>query len=262
MRIALGLEYDGRGFAGWQRQPDLDTVQGALEGALSQIAGHPVGVLAAGRTDAGVHASQQVVHFDTGVERPLTAWVRGVNRFLPPGVAVLWAQPVADDFHARFSACSRSYSYYLMNHPVRPALGAGRVGWFHAPLDVPAMQAAAGLLLGQHDFSSFRASACQAKSPVKTMYQVSLKGTPQLMTLDLHGNAFLHHMVRNIVGALVYVGNGRISVADFADLLAARSRLLAPPTFMPDGLYLTGVDYPPQWQVPTPPPPDWLWSFE
>ncbi|MCG8994592.1 tRNA pseudouridine(38-40) synthase TruA [Laribacter hongkongensis] len=250
MRIALGLEYDGRGFAGWQRQPDQDTVQGALEGALSQIAGHPVSVLAAGRTDAGVHASQQVVHFDTGVERPLTAWVRGVNRFLPPGVAVLWVQPVADDFHARFSACSRSYSYYLMNHPVRPALGAGRVGWFHAPLDVPAMQAAAGLLLGQHDFSSFRAAECQAKTPVKTLARFDISEHDGLIRFDLQADAFLHHMVRNLVGALVYVGKGAHAPEWMAGLLAARDRTQAPPTFMPDGLYLTAVGYPSHFGLP------------
>ena len=262
-RWALVLSYDGSRFFGWQKQADgIVTVQSALEAALSAIACEPINVIAAGRTDTGVHATAQVVHFDTTARRSAQAWIRGVNAHLPEGAAVWQALPVDSRFHARFDAFGRRYRYVLQSSPVRSPLLLNRVGWTHTPLDMDKMRQAAAMLVGEHDFSSFRASACQAKSPVKTMYEVSLKGTPQLMTLDLHGNAFLHHMVRNIVGALVYVGNGRISVADFADLLNARSRLLAPPTFMPDGLYLTGVDYPPQWQVPTPQPPDWLWSFE
>lgn len=262
-RWALMLSYDGGRFFGWQKQADgVVTVQAALEAALSAIACEPVTVIAAGRTDTGVHATAQVVHFDTTASRGAQAWIRGVNAHLPPGVAVWQALPVDKHFHARFDAFGRRYRYVLQSSPVRSPLLLGRVGWTHTPLALEPMQQAAALLLGEHDFSSFRAAGCQAKSPVKTMYEVSLTGTPQLMALDIRGNAFLHHMVRNIMGALVYVGNGRIGVSDFADLLAARSRLLAPPTFMPDGLYLTGVDYPPQWQVPTPPPPDWLWSAE
>lgn len=244
MRIALGIEYDGRAFAGWQTQPHGNTVQDVLNRALTAIAGEAVATIAAGRTDAGVHAMQQVVHFDCNAMRPETAWVRGVNSHLPPSVSVLWARAVDAGFHARFSAFSRSYSYFLLAHPVRPALCAGKVGWYHRPLDVTAMRQAAGLLLGRHDFSSFRAAECQAKSPVKHLQQLDLTDCDGLLRFDLRADAFLHHMVRNIVGALVYVGKGNLAATDMAALLAARDRTAAPPTFMPDGLYLTGVGYP------------------
>jgi tRNA pseudouridine38-40 synthase len=249
--MALAVEYDGRTLAGWQSQPHGNTVQDKLEAALSAIAGQPVSTIAAGRTDAGVHAMMQVVHFDAPVERPLTAWVRGVNSHLPPSVAVLWAHPVSDAFHARFSAFSRSYSYFLLAHPVRPALAAGKIGWFHQPLDVAAMREAGRMLLGEHDFSSFRAAECQAKSPVKQLTRFELAEQGGLLRFDLSANAFLHHMVRNIVGALVYVGKGALSVDDFAALLDARDRTFAPPTFMPDGLYLTGVGYPDEFGLAT-----------
>ncbi len=259
-RWALLLSYDGSRFFGWQKQADgVATVQGALEQALSAIACETIGVVAAGRTDTGVHATAQVVHFDTSARRGEQAWVRGVNAHLPPGVAVWRALPVDGRFHARFDASGRRYRYVLQSSAVRSPLLAGRVGWTHTPLDMDKMRAALAYLVGEHDFSSFRAAECQAKSPVKTMYRACLNGSPGLMTLDLHGNAFLHHMVRNIVGALVYVGNGRLGVDEFAGLLAARSRMLAPPTFMADGLYLTGVDYPAQWGVETGALPDWLW---
>lgn len=244
MRIAIGIEYNGTGFAGWQRQPHGNTIQNALEQALTQIAGHPLTVQAAGRTDAGVHAAQQVAHFDTQAKRPLTAWVRGVNSYLPSSIAILWARAVDDRFHARFSACARSYSYYLLNHPVRPALLSGRVGWHFQPLDVTLMRQAAHRLLGKHDFSSFRAAECQAKSPVKNLSHLDITQQGDLLRFDFRADAFLHHMVRNIVGALVYVGKGTLSLADFSTLIDARSRILAPPTFMPDGLYLTEVEYP------------------
>lgn len=249
MRIALGIEYDGRALAGWQTQPHGNTVQDKLEQALAGIAGQPVATVAAGRTDAGVHALMQVVHFDAPVERPLNAWVRGVNSALPAAVAVQWAQPVPDDFHARFSAFSRSYSYFLLTHPVRPALTSGKIGWFHQRLDLAAMRAAAQQLLGEHDFSSFRAAECQAKNPVKHLQRLDIVEQGGLIRFDLTANAFLHHMVRNIVGALVYVGKGALSAQDFARLLQARDRTAAPPTFMPDGLYLTGVGYPEEFGV-------------
>ncbi len=258
MRIALGLEYDGRAFAGWQTQPHGNTVQDKLNAALSQIAGHPVVTLAAGRTDAGVHALMQVVHFETQAQRQLGAWVRGVNALLPSSVAVVWAQEVGDDFHARFSAFSRSYRYFLLTHPVRPALTAGRVGWYHQPLDVAAMRAAAQVLLGQHDFSSFRASECQAKSPLKHLQQLDIVEERGLIRFDLTADAFLHHMVRNIVGTLLYVGKGSLDVAGVQALLAARDRSKAPPTFMPDGLYLTGVGYPAQFGLPSEAQPERL----
>lgn len=251
MRIALGVEYDGRAFSGWQTQPGGNTVQDKLNLALSQIAGHAVTTLAAGRTDAGVHALMQVVHFESDAKRPLNAWVRGVNAHLPPEIAVVWAQEVSDEFHARFSAFSRSYRYFLLTHPVRPGLTAGRVGWYHQSLDVAAMRAAAAVLLGKHDFSSFRAAECQAKSPEKNLQQLDISEVDGLLRFDLTGDAFLHHMVRNIVGALLYVGTGRLDTAGMAALLAARDRTKAPPTFMPDGLYLTGVGYPEQFALPS-----------
>ena len=259
-RWVLMLSYNGRGFCGWQKQAGgVATVQASLEYALSRIAGEPVRTVVAGRTDAGVHATAQVVHFDTSAVRPAQAWIRGVNAHLPEDVAVWHAQPADARFHARFDAFGRRYRYVLQSSAVRSPLLAGRAGWVCRRLDLDNMRKAAALLVGEHDFSSFRAAECQAKSPVKTIYSAELRGSPTLMMLDLHGNAFLHHMVRNIMGALVYVGDGRLSVAGFADLMEKRSRLYAPPTLMPDGLYLTGVDYPPEWGVQTPEPPEWLW---
>lgn len=250
MRIALGLEYDGAGFSGWQSQPGGNTVQDALEAALSGIAGARIQVVCAGRTDAGVHATAQVVHFDTSVDRPDTAWVRGSNAHLPHAVAVRWAMPVSQDFHARFAARGRSYRYILLNRPERPGLMAGKVGWCHRPLDLAAMQMAATCLLGEHDFSSFRAAECQARSPVKTLYRFDIARQGDLVIFDCCGNAFLHHMVRNLVGALVHVGMGRETPGWFAALLAARDRRQGAPTFAAAGLYLTGVDYGEQWALP------------
>ncbi|MBP6862867.1 MAG: tRNA pseudouridine(38-40) synthase TruA [Neisseriaceae bacterium] len=249
-RVALGVEYDGRLFHGWQRQKEgVPTVQAALEYALAQVCGQSVGVIAAGRTDTGVHALMQVVHFDAPVTRPLTAWIRGVNAHLPSGVSVQEAQEVAADFHARFDAYERHYRYVLLSAPARPALLAGKVGWTHYALDVAKMQAAASLLLGEHDFSSFRASECQAKSPVKQLKHLRVYQHQGLICFDLAASAFLHHMVRNIVGALVYVGAGRLSVAEFQHIFEQKSRLQAPPTFMADGLYLTKVRYPERFGV-------------
>lgn len=258
-RWALTLSYDGSRFYGWQKQAGgVPTVQTALEHALSLIAGEPISVTVAGRTDTGVHATAQVVHFDTGIRRPTQAWIRGVNAHLPPGIAVWHAQPVAPHFHARFDAYGRHYRYLLQSAPVRSPLLIGKVGWTHLDLDIGLMQQAAGLLEGEQDFSSFRASMCQAKSPVKTLYSARVSGTPELLKLDLHGNAFLHHMVRNIMGALVYVGNKKLTIEGFAQLIAEKSRLKAPPTFMPDGLYLTGVDYPEEFGILRPEIPAWL----
>ncbi|MDX9993842.1 MAG: tRNA pseudouridine(38-40) synthase TruA [Rhodocyclaceae bacterium] len=250
MRFALGLEYDGAGFSGWQSQPGGNTVQDALEAALSAIAAAPVRVVCAGRTDAGVHALGQVVHFDSPVERSPTAWVRGVNAYLPPQVAVRWAMPVTEDFHARFSARARSYRYILLNRSTRPGLLSGRVGWCHQPLDLEAMQAAATCLIGEHDFSSFRAAECQAKSPVKTMHRFGIERSGEMIRFDCSANAFLHHMVRNLVGALAYVGMGRRPVNWMAELLAARDRRVGAPTFSPHGLYLAGVAYDAYWGLP------------
>jgi len=250
VRIALGLEYDGAPFSGWQTQPQGKTVQDALERALAEVAGAPVRTACAGRTDAGVHAVAQVAHFDAPALRPENAWVRGVNAHLPDSIAVRWAREVPDDFHARYSARSRSYRYVLYNHTVRPALLAGKVGWFHLPLDIGAMRAAAGLLVGEQDFSAFRAAECQAKSPVKTLQQAEVRRDGDCIVLDFRANAFLHHMVRNMVGALVYVGKGAHPPEWIAGLIAARDRSLAAPTFSPHGLYLSGVDYEARWQLP------------
>jgi tRNA pseudouridine38-40 synthase len=250
MRIALAVEYAGFAFCGFQSQPSRCGVQDALETAIGDIAGHPVGVVAAGRTDAGVHALSQIVHFETEVERPLTAWVRGVNSHLPPHAAVLWAQPVHDDFHARFAATARHYTYLLLDRPERPGLGAGRVGWYHHPLAIEAMREAATALPGTHDFSSFRAAECQAKSPVKSLLRADVVREGPFVRFDFSANAFLHHMVRNLVGSLVYVGAGRKPVAWVAELLAWRDRTRAAPTFAGDGLYFAGADYDPRFALP------------
>ncbi len=250
VRIALGLEYDGSGFCGWQTQPAACAVQDVLEKALSSIASMPVKVASAGRTDAGVHATAQVVHFDTSAIRPESAWVRGVNALLPSTVAIQWARRVAPDFHARFSAQARRYRYVLLNRPVRAGLASNRVGWFHAPLDVAAMQHAAKHLVGEHDFSAFRSAECQAKTPVRTLSQLTLRRVNDYVIFDLRANAFLHHMVRNIVGELVYVGSGRQTSAGLGEILRGRDRTLAAPTFAPDGLYLSGVEYAAQWDIP------------
>lgn len=250
MRIAVGLEYDGSGFCGWQSQPGGCGVQDHLQKAIAQVAGHAVTVHAAGRTDAGVHALSQVAHFDVEVQRPLTAWVRGVNAFLPAAVRVLWAQQVPDTFHARFSAQRRSYQYLLINRPVAPAIMAGKAGWFHLPLDVSAMQQAASYLVGEHDFSAFRAAECQAKSPVKLLHRADVRHSGDCIVFDFSASAFLHHQVRNMVGALVYIGKGSYSPEWMATLLAERNRTLAPPTFAPGGLYLVGVGYDAAWGLP------------
>lgn len=250
MRIALGLEYDGRGFCGWQSQSSRCGIQDSLQAALAVLAGHDVSVVAAGRTDTGVHALCQVVHFDTETSRPENAWVRGVNAHLPAGIRVLWAKPVGEAFHARFSAYERSYQYFLINQPVAPAVMHGKAGWFHQPLDLAAMQQAAKLLLGEHDFSAFRAAECQAKSPVKVMHTAEVSGTDGRLLFNFRANAFLHHQVRNMVGALVYIGKGSHPPEFMQELLQFKDRRRAPPTFSPDGLYLTGIGYDSVWGLP------------
>lgn len=250
MRHALCLEYDGRAFCGFQAQPSGCSVQDALERALAAIADAPVRITVAGRTDAGVHATSQIVHFDAPVERPPTAWVRGVNGSLPSTASVLWCVDAAPDFHARFSASSRHYTYLLQNRPERPGLLQGRVGWHFVPLDVDAMRDAARHLVGTHDFSSFRAAACQAKSPVKTLHALDVARHGTLVRFDFNADAFLQHMVRNIVGALVDVGAGKRSAASIADLRAAADRTRGPATFAPDGLYFRGAEYDARFALP------------
>lgn len=243
MRIALGLEYDGSPFRGWQTQPAGNTVQDALEAALAQIAGEPVAVTCAGRTDRGVHASGQVIHFDSAAERPDSAWVRGVNGFLPESIAVLWARRVPEDFHARYAARSRTYRYVLVSRGVRPALAARYAGWTHAPLDVAAMSDAGRHLLGEHDFSAFRSSECQAKTPVRTLHELRVESRGERTDFVLRANAFLHHMVRNIVGTLVEVGAGRWPATRIPEILESRDRRQAGLTAPACGLFLVAVRY-------------------
>ena len=250
MRIALGIEYAGDAFAGWQSQPHGCAVQDAVEAALACVAGEPVRVTVAGRTDTGVHATAQVAHFDTDVKRPETAWVRGTNAHLPPNVAIRWAVGVDERFHARFRAFERAYRYLLFNAPVRPAVLTGRVGWFHLPLDEAKMRQAAGLLVGEHDFSAFRAASCQAKTPVRVVSEAAVRREGDMIVFDFRANGFLHHMVRNFVGALVYIGKGAQEPGWIGKLLTCRDRARAAPTFSPAGLYLCGVSYPPHWPLP------------
>jgi tRNA pseudouridine38-40 synthase len=250
MRIALAIEYDGASYCGWQSQTHACGVQDYVEAAIANIAMHSVRVHAAGRTDTGVHALCQIVHFDTDTTRPHTAWVRGVNAFLPSSIRVLWAKQVPDAFHARFSAQQRRYQYLLVNTPVAPAIHASKAGWYHLPLDIAAMQSAIAYLRGEHDFSAFRASECQAKSPIKQVQIANVQQHGEQFIFEFAANAFLHHQVRNMVGALIYVGNGKHAPSFIQDLLAQKNRTLSPPTFSPNGLYLAGVQYDAKFALP------------
>ncbi len=254
MRMALGVSYNGQAYDGWQSQPSGRTVQDHLESALSQLAASRISTLCAGRTDAGVHALMQVVHFDTDAQRELSSWVRGTNSRLPPDMAVQWAREVPREFHCRNSAIGRRYAYVLLESPVRPSVDAQRVGWVFKPLDGDAMRQAAHWLLGEHDFSSFRASACQALSPVKTLREISMSrrgdAGAAYWRFEFEANAFLHHMIRNIMGCLIAVGQGRRPPEWMREVLQARSREVAAPTFSPDGLYFLGPQYEPHWGLP------------
>ena len=280
MRWALGLSYAGQAYQGWQSQPGGQTVQDQLEKALQAFACEPIHTLCAGRTDAGVHGLMQVVHFDTTIEREPFSWVRGTNRFLPQDIAVQWAQPVPEGFHARASARSRRYAYVLLESPVRPSVEAGRVGWVFRSLDPIALKAGARHLLGEHDFSAFRASSCQALSPVKTLLRLDIErraSRPHALSashagstsdgnsqtaywrFDFEANAFLHHMIRNLMGCLIQVGQGLRPPEWIAEVLASRSRDMAAPTFSPDGLYFLGPRYGSEWGLPQETPAyDWL----
>ena len=243
-RIALGISYDGRPWQGWQTQPHGQTVQDTLEQAICNFLTIPVQTVCAGRTDTGVHGLGQVVHLDCEIQRSEQSWVRGLNALMPASVSVQWAQVVSEDFHARFSATERTYTYVILNTPVRQPLWAGRAGWVFQPLDFVTMRQAAQYLLGEHDFSSFRSSQCQAKSPVRTMYALNLEQKGNLICVTLRANAFLHHMVRNILGALIQIGQGREPVSYMEHLISVCDRTQGAPTFAPDGLYLTSVKYP------------------
>ena len=259
-RIALGIEYDGSSWRGWQTQPDGQTVQDRLQEAIAAFTQTNITAACAGRTDAGVHAVEQVVHLDTELDRPSISWVRGVNSFLPHSIAVRWACEVPKEFHARASATARCYQYVLYNHPVRSPLLRGRVGWIFRPLNLEAMQEAARYLLGEHDFSAFRAAECQAFTPIKTMHDIRIERRGRLIVFTLQANAFLHHMVRNIVGSLVYVGKGDYPPMWMDRILKGKNRKDAAPTFMPDGLYLSKVIYDKKWGLPQSDPELPFWS--
>ncbi|HHJ19502.1 MAG TPA: tRNA pseudouridine(38-40) synthase TruA [Gammaproteobacteria bacterium] len=250
MRIALGVEYDGRRFHGWQRQSHARSVQQDLEQSLSQIADHPVSVVCAGRTDTGVHGLGQVVHFDAENFRKPHAWLLGTNTKLPDDISLQWVSFVPDDFHARFKATSRQYRYIIFNRATPSALFAGRATWVRGELDIAAMQLAASSLLGEHDFTSFRAAGCQAKHAVRSIYSVTLSRSGQFVYLDIHANAFLHHMVRNIAGVLIAIGQQKKPVTWARDLLAVKDRTQAGVTAPPDGLYFIKVAYPEKYQLP------------
>ena len=249
-RMALGVAYDGSRWQGWQTQPNGKTVQDTLEAALAGFLAQPVGTICAGRTDTGVHALGQVVHLDTLANRRLESWVRGLNALLPDSIAIQWAQPVSDSFHARFSALSRTYIYIVRNTRVRSPLMHGRVGWVYHPLDLGRMRQAAERLVGEHDFSSFRSSQCQAASPIRTLQQASIEQQGDFFLFKFQANAFLHHMIRNLMGAILYVGQGRQEPVWMNELLAQRDRRKAAPTFAASGLYLSGVAYPAEHDLP------------
>jgi tRNA pseudouridine38-40 synthase len=259
MRLALGISYHGQAYEGWQSQLSGRTVQDRLEAALGQFTTQAVSTVCAGRTDAGVHGLMQVVHFDTDLKREEFSWVRGTNRFLPPDIAVEWARPVPDEFHSRASAIARRYSYVVLESKVRPSLDAGRVGWVFRPLDGDAMREAALQLIGEHDFTSFRASACQALSPVKTLTRVQITRRGAYWRFDFEANAFLHHMIRNLMGSLLVIGQGQQQPSWMGEVLRARDRDAAAPTFSPAGLYFLGPVYEPRWGLPDRTPAyDWL----
>ena len=262
MRIALGLQYDGSSYAGWQVQPNQLTLQGELERAIAAFIGElpdrhaPIQTITAGRTDAGVHALGQVVHFDTHVEREMFSWVRGVNSYLPKSIVLNWASEVPEDFSARFSAMERTYIYALHAGPCSSPMVSGRAGYVMLPpntwFDVDAMRAAATYLIGEHDFSSFRSSECQSKTPIKTLYSIEIISSEPWLYFRIRGNAFLHHMVRNLVGTFLMIGRGKRRSEWMAEVLAAKNRQMAAPTFMPDGLYLAKIAYPEEFAIPAP----------
>lgn len=251
-RIALGIEYDGSGFAGWQCQRHARTVQAAVQQGLSRVADHPVTVHCAGRTDSGVHALGQVVHFESTAARTPRAWVLGTNANLDDDVAVQWAQPVPAAFHARFSACARHYRYLILRRPARPVLMRARAVWTHRPLAVAPMQMAAAALVGRHDFTSFRALACQAKSPVRTLHYLTVREHGAMVEIAVGADGFLHHMVRNIAGVLLAIGRGEAAPDWTTELLNCRDRTQGGVTAPPQGLYLARVDYPAEFALPQP----------
>jgi tRNA pseudouridine38-40 synthase len=254
MKIALGIEYCGTHFFGWQRQKKMRTVQQVIEEALSMVADQPVKTTCAGRTDTGVHALQQVIHIDTHAKRKFHSWVLGCNVNLPEDVSVLWAKQMDDDFDARFSATTRKYQYVILNRMSRPGVQTGKVTWIYESLNVEKMQEAANYLIGEHDFTSYRALACQATSPVRTVKQINLSRNNELIVMTIEANAFLHHMVRNIVGVLLTIGYGKEKPSWAKYVLDACDRTVGGVTAPPQGLYLVSVEYPERYDIPKPVP--------
>ncbi len=252
-RLALGIEYDGTAFMGWQRQPHAGrTVQGCIEAAITKVANHSVEATCAGRTDAGVHATGQVVHFDTHAQRSARGWLLGLNSNLPADVAVHWVREAPEEFHARYHALARQYRYTIINRFTRPAVGRAQITWVHRPLDAMRMQTAARHLLGEHDFSAFRAVECQARSPVRIVHRIDVRREMECVFIDVVANGFLHHMVRNIVGVLIAIGEGRQDSDWSQRVLAGRDRTLGGVTAAPEGLCFVAVWYPPVYGIPVP----------
>ncbi len=249
MRIAIGLEYDGSSYHGWQKQTELDTVQDRVEQALSQVADEPITVICAGRTDTGVHAIDQVIHFDTGAKRSEMNWILGGNSALPKTIRIHWAKQVPDEFHARFSAHARCYQYHIVNAPTHRALLANYSSWYPQALDEKHMQLAAQDLIGEHDFSSYRATVCQSKSPHRQVMELSVTRQNENIIIDIKANAFLHHMVRNIAGVLITIGAGKQPVSWAKEVLEAKDRRAGAATAHPQGLYLTEVSYPKEFKL-------------
>jgi len=251
MRIAASIEYDGQSFCGWQRQPDAPNVQSLIELALSSITQSKITIYAAGRTDSGVHALGQIIHFDTDVFRPISAWIKGVNSLLPSSIRVIWAQEVPDEFHSRYSVIAREYQYVLINNPINSALWNSYAGWNYYALDYNLVQQACIKFIGEHDFSSFRSSECQAASPVRDIYFFDVKRFGDDYIFTIQANGFLHHQIRNMIGAIILVGR-ELKDPDFINLLLTqKDRSKAPPTFMPNGLYLTNIKYDNKWGLPS-----------
>ncbi|NLS13282.1 tRNA pseudouridine(38-40) synthase TruA [Vibrio sp. SM6] len=250
MKVALGIEYNGTNYYGWQRQRDVKSVQEALEKSLSIVANHPVEVLCAGRTDAGVHGTGQVVHFDTDTNRKMIAWTMGANANLPKDIAVRWAMEVPESFHARFSATARRYRYVIFNHALRPGILSSGVSHYHGVLDEKKMHQAGQFLLGENDFTSFRAVQCQSRSPFRNLMHLNVSRHGDYVVIDIKANAFVHHMVRNITGSLIMVGRGEQPVEWIKQVLEAKDRKVAGPTAKAEGLYLVDVDYPQEFMLP------------
>ena len=252
MRIAAGIEYDGSAYHGWQSQTGIHTIQSHIETALSRVADQPIQIICAGRTDAGVHAIGQVIHFDTTAQRPNKAWIFGTNTYLPSDIGVTWIRTVSDDFHARFSAISRRYHYLIYTRSIRPSIGHHQVTWNHRALDLERMSQAAAFLVGKHDFTSYRGTNCQSKSPIRTVTELIITCRGNMIVLDICANAFLQHMVRNIAGVLMSIGAGEHEPEWARDVLDARDRKAAGITAPPHGLYLVNVQYPAQFGISVP----------